>query len=59
MPERFDEVLPYGRQSIGEDDVRAVKDALTRDFLTQGPTINAFEKALCDTVNAIYVRTAS
>lgn len=38
--------LPYGRQSIDEDDVRAVVDVLRGDYLTTGPAIGAFEAGL-------------
>lgn len=38
--------LPYGRQSIDEDDIDAVVRVLRSDFLTQGPAIEQFEKAV-------------
>lgn len=38
--------IPYGRQEITEDDVRAVIDTLRSDFLTQGPKVPAFEAAV-------------
>jgi len=31
--------LPYGRQSIGEDDIQAVTDVLRSDWLTTGPKV--------------------
>lgn len=37
--------LPYGRQTIEDDDVAAVAEALRADFLTTGPTVEAFETA--------------
>lgn len=40
--------IPYGRQDISDDDVAAVIDTLKSDFLTQGPAIPRFEKALAD-----------
>ena len=40
--------LPYGRQSITEQDVAAVCKVLRPDWLTQGPTVPAFEKAVAD-----------
>jgi UDP-4-amino-4,6-dideoxy-N-acetyl-beta-L-altrosamine transaminase len=40
--------IPYGRQSIDEDDVRVVIDALHNDWLTTGPKINEFERSICD-----------
>lgn len=36
--------LPYTRQSIGEDDIKAVAEALRSDFLTTGPLVEAFER---------------
>lgn len=45
-------MLPYGRQTIGEDDIAAVAEALRGDFLTTGPTVEAFERAFAETVGA-------
>ncbi len=44
--------LPYGRQWIEDDDVAAVAACLRDDWLTQGPTIDRFEKALCEATGA-------
>lgn len=44
--------IPYGRQSISESDIRAVVEVLRSDFLTQGPTVPAFEKAVLDLCGA-------
>jgi UDP-4-amino-4,6-dideoxy-N-acetyl-beta-L-altrosamine transaminase len=44
--------LPYGRQVIEEDDVRAVCEVLRGDYLTTGPAVGRFEAALARTVNA-------
>ena len=44
--------LPYGRQSISEADIEAVVAALRSDFLTTGPLVERFEKALAETVGA-------
>lgn len=41
-------LLPYGRQWIGEDDIRAVCEVLRGDWLTSGPTVTKFEEALAD-----------
>lgn len=38
--------LPYGRQSIDEADIAAVIGVLKSDYLTQGPAIPHFEKAV-------------
>src|SRR6266540_7432375 len=40
--------LPYGRQSINEDDIEAVTAVLRGDWLTTGPTVTAFEKAISE-----------
>ena len=40
--------LPYGKQSIDDEDVAAVADALRSDFLTTGPAVAAFEMALAE-----------
>ncbi|MCH2140149.1 MAG: UDP-4-amino-4,6-dideoxy-N-acetyl-beta-L-altrosamine transaminase [Phycisphaerales bacterium] len=39
-----DEMIPYGRQSIDESDVQAVVEVLQSDWLTTGPTVDAFER---------------
>ena len=39
--------LPYGRQSIDDDDVNAVISVLRSDWLTTGPAVAAFEDAVC------------
>ncbi len=44
--------LPYGRQTIDQDDIDAVTRVLTGDFLTTGPTVDAFEAAFAATVSA-------
>jgi UDP-4-amino-4,6-dideoxy-N-acetyl-beta-L-altrosamine transaminase len=46
--------LPYGRQVIEDDDIAAVSDALRADYLTTGPTVDAFERAFADRVGAKY-----
>ena len=56
------EFIPYGRQSITEDDVKAVVDVLRSDFLTQGPAVPKFEAALATRVNvkhAVAVNSAT
>ncbi|GLQ36843.1 UDP-4-amino-4,6-dideoxy-N-acetyl-beta-L-altrosami ne transaminase [Rhizobium albus] len=44
--------VPYGRQSIDEADIAAVLGVLRSDHLTQGPVVDAFERALGETVGA-------
>jgi len=41
-------MLPYGRQCIDERDIAAVSEVLRSDWLTTGPMVAAFEKALAD-----------
>lgn len=45
-------MIPYGRQTITDDDVAAVVAALRSDFLTQGPVIAEFERAFAAQVGA-------
>ena len=47
-----DEILPYGRQWIDDDDVEAVVAALRGDYLTTGPRVADFEAALAQAVGA-------
>src|ERR1039457_1877463 len=44
--------LPYGRQWVDEDDIRAVVDVLRSDWLTTGPVVNQFEQAVADVAGA-------
>jgi UDP-4-amino-4,6-dideoxy-N-acetyl-beta-L-altrosamine transaminase len=41
-------MIQYSRQEINQDDIEAVIAALRSDFLTQGPMVPAFEKAVID-----------
>jgi perosamine synthetase len=45
-------LLPYGRHSIGEDDIQAVVDVLRSDWLTTGPKVGEFEEAFAAWVGA-------
>lgn len=47
-------LLPYGKQSISEDDIQAVVDVLRSDWLTTGPKVNEFEEAVAARVGAKY-----
>ena len=54
--------LPYGQQSISESDIAAVVDVLRSPYLTQGPVVPAFERAVADQVgakNAVAVNSAT
>jgi len=39
-------MIPYGRQDIDQNDIDAVIETLTSDYLTQGPKVPEFEQAL-------------
>lgn len=41
-------VIPYGRQDVTQDDIDAVVSVLTSDYLTQGPMVPRFERAVAD-----------
>lgn len=47
-------LLPYGRQSISEEDIQSVVDVLRSDWLTTGPKVGEFEEALAAWVGAKY-----
>jgi len=46
--------IPYGRQCIEEDDIKAVVEVLESGWLTTGPAVDAFEKAVAGFVGAEY-----
>ena len=50
-------MIPYGRQSISEDDIAAVVRSLRSDFLTCGPEVEAFEKEFAAFVGAKHAVT--
>ena len=55
-------IIPYGRQDISEEDIHAVVDILRSDYLTQGPAVPAFEKAVseyCNAQHAVAVNSAT
>jgi perosamine synthetase len=45
-------MIPYGRQSIDEEDIQAVVEVLRSDWLTTGPKVDEFERAFADFVGA-------
>lgn len=45
-------MIPYGRQSVSDDDVAAVDAVLRSDWLTCGPEIEAFEGAVASYTGA-------
>ena len=46
--------IPYGKQDITKDDLETVIKALKSDFITQGPTVGEFEKAVKEKCSAKY-----
>ncbi|PHO09685.1 UDP-4-amino-4,6-dideoxy-N-acetyl-beta-L-altrosamine transaminase [Malaciobacter canalis] len=46
--------IPYGKQTIQKDDIKEVVKVLKSDFLTTGPKVKEFEKALCSYTNSKY-----
>ena len=47
-------LIPYGRQTISDDDIAAVVKVLRSPCLTQGPMVPAFEQAVATKVGASY-----
>ena len=45
-------VIPYGRQNISDEDIKSVLDVLKSDYLTQGPELLKFEKAIANYTNS-------
>jgi UDP-4-amino-4,6-dideoxy-N-acetyl-beta-L-altrosamine transaminase len=45
-------VIPYGRQSISDEDVAAVERVLRSDWITQGPSITEFERGMAEYTGA-------
>ena len=51
--------IPYGKQFISEDDIKAVTGTLTSDILTQGPAIEVFEKSFAEYIGVKYAVAVS
>jgi perosamine synthetase len=55
-------MIPYGKQSISEEDIAAVQRVLRSDWLTTGPNVNAFESEFsefCNSKHAIAVNSGT
>lgn len=55
-------MIPYGRQTISEEDIAAVVDVLRSDWITQGPSIDRFEQGLaayCGARHGVLVSNAT
>lgn len=48
-------MIPYGKQTVTEEDLRAVINVLKSDFLTQGPVVPNFENKLSEITGARHV----
>lgn len=54
-----EEFLPYGRQAIDDDDIKAVVEVLKGDYLTTGPFVKKFEDAIKEYTGAQYAVAVS
>ena len=52
-------MIGYGHQYIDDSDIEAVVNVLKSDYLTQGPSVSAFEKKICDITGAKYCVSVS
>lgn len=52
--EYMDRKIPYGKQTVIQEDIDAVVEVLKSDFLTQGPKLTEFEKAVAEYHGAKY-----
>ncbi|HOV43184.1 MAG TPA: aminotransferase class I/II-fold pyridoxal phosphate-dependent enzyme, partial [Syntrophothermus lipocalidus] len=52
-------VIPYARQTIDEEDIKAVTEVLKGDYLTTGPKVAEFEQAFAAWVGAKYAVAVS
>lgn len=60
--ERYEAMIPYGRQEITQADIDAVVAVLQSDFLTQGPVVPLFEQTVatyCGAQHAVAVNSAT
>jgi hypothetical protein len=53
------QAIPYGKQHITEEDLKAVSDTLLGEFLTQGPKIAEFEQAFAKYIGVTYAVAVS
>ncbi len=51
--------IPYGRQHITDEDIKAVVNTLQSDYLTQGPKIKEFEEAFANYIGSAYAVAVS
>ena len=47
-------MIPYGKHDISKEDIDAVIHVLKSDFITQGPTVEKFERVVSEFCKANY-----
>jgi UDP-4-amino-4,6-dideoxy-N-acetyl-beta-L-altrosamine transaminase len=52
-------MIPYGKQSVDNDDIVAVAEVLGGDYLTTGPKVAEFEKAFSEKIGSKYAVAVS
>ena len=52
-------MIPYGKQNINQADIDSVVEVLKSDFITQGPAIERFERAVAEFTGAKYAVAVS
>jgi perosamine synthetase len=52
-------ILSYGKQSLGEEEIREVVEVLKSSWISQGPKIDEFERAFADYCGAKYAVAVS
>ena len=53
------EPIPYGKQDINNEDIKAVVDVLKSDFLTQGAKVEEFESEFAKYIGSKYAIAVS
>ncbi len=48
------QIIPYGKQTVDDNDIKEVVNTLKSDWLTQGPRIKEFENEICKVSDAKY-----
>ena len=52
-------MIPYGKQNISKEDIDSVLSILKSDWITQGPNVQKFEKAIADKLGSTYCVAAN
>ena len=52
-------MIPYGKQSISDEDIQAVIETLKSDFITTGPKVAEFEESVAKFADAKYAVAVS